>query len=806
MTAVLEHRFKVRGMDCPSCAAKVETGVARFQDASDITVNFANQVLSFRAPADGPASREVEGLVRKLGYGIERMGSSGNASEEKFRVEGMDCPSCAAKIETAVRQLDGTSEVVVNYAAQVLSVRLDPARTTPESVEKAVARLGYPTTRVTAAGTDDRQGGDAHLTDEDASVWWQTSKAKLLGALLAVAGLGLLAWATGLVSEHFAFLPTALMGLAYFGRRAIAGALAGTVFSIETLVALATGGAILIGASSEAALVNILFLVGEFLEGLAARRARDGIRALGKLIPRTALLVEGDSVRSVPIDTLSVGQLVLVRPGDRVPVDGIVTEGVSELEEAAVTGESIPVARGVGGQVVAGSINTTGAIKVKVMRRVEDNTINRIIHMVEQAQAAKAPTARLIDRFSAIYTPIAIAAAALVMVIPPLAFGADWNTWIYRGLGLLLVACPCALVLSTPAAIASALAAGARLGLLIKGGAALESIGRAQTVAFDKTGTLTLGKPVVTDVIAIAGSERAVLELAAAVEQGSSHPIARAIIDRASVEGLSVTAATEQQAVPGKSVRGIIGGAQVEISSPRHAATQGYLNEARPEIATLEEAGKTVVVIVKDKAPVGFIAVRDEARPDAAVAVARLRELGVVPVMLSGDNRRTAAAIGQALGLEARAELLPDGKLQEIARLKEHGIVVMVGDGINDAPALAAADVGIAMGGGTDVALETADAALLHERVGGVAGMIELSQSCRRNIMQNVAIALGLKAIFLVTTVTGMTGLWLAIMADTGATVLVTINALRLLRFNRSLAMGRGQQPLLASRTAEAGA
>lgn len=806
MTAVLEHRFKVRGMDCPSCAAKVETGVARLQDASNITVNFANQVLSFRAPADGPASREVEGLVRKLGYGIEPIGPPATSSEAKFRVEGMDCPSCAAKIETAVRQLEGASDVVVNFAAQVLSVRLDPARISPDTVEKAVTRLGYSTTQISSSRSGDRAGGATIPAKEDDSAWWQTSKARLMGALLVLAGLGLVAWATGLVSEHFAFLPTALLGLAYFGRRAVAGALAGTVFSIETLVSLATAGAILIGASSEAALVNILFLVGEMLEGLAARRARDGIRALGKLIPRTALLVEGDSVRSVAIDTLSVGQLVQVRPGDRVPVDGTIVEGHSELDEAAVTGESIPVARSVGGQVVAGSINTTGGLKVKVMRRVEDNTINRIIHMVEQAQAAKAPTARLIDRFSAIYTPIAIAAAALVMVAPPLAFGADWSTWIYRGLALLLVACPCALVLSTPAAIASALAAGARLGLLIKGGAALETIGRAHTVAFDKTGTLTLGKPVVTDVVAIVGSERNVLGLAAAVEQGSSHPIARAIVDRATAEGLTVTAATEQKAVPGKAVRGMVGGTQIEIASPLHAAAQGYLREPRPEIEALEEAGKTVVVIVKDKAPVGFIAVRDEARPDAAGAVARLRELGVVPLMLSGDNRRTAAAIGHALGLEARAELLPDGKLQEIAGLKEQGAVVMVGDGINDAPALAAADVGIAMGGGTDVALETADAALLHERVGGVADMIELSQRCRRNIMQNVAIALGLKAVFVVTTLTGMTGLWLAIMADTGATILVTLNALRLLRFNRGPAVPRGPQRDLGSHTVEAGA
>jgi Cd2+/Zn2+-exporting ATPase len=549
------------------------------------------------------------------------------------------------------------------------------------------------------------------------------------------------------------------------------------------LVSLATAGAVVMGASSEAALVNVLFLIGEMLEGLAARRARDGIRALGKLIPRTALLVEGDATRSVPIDSLGIGQVVLVRPGDRVPVDGKIIDGSSDLDESAVTGESIPVPKRPGGIVVAGSVNTTGALKVEVTRRVEDNTINRIIHMVEEAQATKAPTARLIDRFSYYYTPIAILTAALTMVLPPLAFGADWTTWIYRGLGLLLVACPCALVLSTPAAIASALAAGARLGLLIKGGAALEAIGSARTVAFDKTGTLTVGKPVVTDILPIAGTENALLGLAAAVEQGSSHPIARAITDRAATKRVSIPSATEQRAVPGKSVEGVVAGARIEILSPRHAASLDYVPDTHPTISVLEESGKTVVVVVKDKAPIGFIAVRDEPRPDAVAAITRVRQLGVTPIMLSGDNRRTAGAVGKALGLEARAELLPDDKLREIARLKSQGTVVMVGDGINDAPALAAADVGIAMGGGTDVALETADAALLHERVGGVADMIELSQRTRRNIAQNVVIALGLKAIFLVTTITGATGLWFAIMADTGATILVTLNALRLLRF-----------------------
>lgn len=786
MPAVLEHRFQVSGMDCPSCAAKVETAVGRFEDVSDVTVNFATQVLTFRTSADGARPAAIGDAVRKLGYGVEPIAPLPVASSatERFRVDGMDCPSCAAKIETAVRQLSGTSDIAVNFATQVLSVHLDTATTPPDAIVQTVTKLGYRTQRIAPLDAVDQVGARpaAAPIDDNQQPWWRAPKARLMALLLVVGGLGLIAWLAGL-SEQLAFLPTALIGLAYFGRRAIAGARAGTPFSIEMLVSLATAGAVVMGASSEAALVNVLFLLGEMLEGLAARRARDGIRALGKLIPRTALLVEGDATRSVQIDSLGIGQVVLVRPGDRVPVDGTIIDGSSDLDEAAVTGESIPVPKTPGSSVVAGSVNTTGALKVQVTRRVEDNTINRIIHMVEEAQATKAPTARLIDRFSRYYTPIAILVAALTMVLPPLAFGADWSTWFYRGLGLLLVACPCALVLSTPAAIASALAAGARSGLLIKGGAALEAIGSARTVAFDKTGTLTAGKPVVTDILPIDGTADALLRLAAAVEQGSSHPIARAITGRATNAGIAVPAATDQRAIAGKAVEGVVAGEHIEILSPRHAAGLGYVTDTHPTISGLEESGKTVVVVAKDKAPIGFIAVRDEPRPDAVVAINRVRQLGVTPIMLSGDNRRTAGAVGKALGLEARAELLPDDKLREIARLKRQGTVVMVGDGINDAPALAAADVGIAMGGGTDVALETADAALLHEHVGGVADMIELSQRTRRNIMQNVVIALGLKAIFLVTTITGTTGLWLAIMADTGATILVTLNALRLLRF-----------------------
>ena len=548
---------------------------------------------------------------------------------------------------------------------------------------------------------------------------------------------------------------------------------------------VAASGAIAIGAAEEAAVVIFLFGIGELLETVAAGRARAGIKALINLIPRTARIEEAGQVRKVPVERLRVGDIVMVRPGDRVPSDGEVIEGGSEVDESPVTGELVPVSKGIGGQVYAGSINANGMLRVRLTHTAADNTIARIIHLVEEAQGSKAPTARFIDRFSTYYTPAAIAVAALIMVGPPLIAGADWYIWIYRGLATLLIACPCALVISTPAAIASGLASGARRGLLIKGGAALETLGKVSTIAFDKTGTLTIGKPQVTDIIAIEGTEAEVLAKAAAVELGSSHPLGHAIIAAAEARNLTIPPAFGgSTAVPGKAVIARLKEGFVSVGSPRYALELGPVPEqVAAAVEKLEIEGKTVVLVLAEKRPIGVIAVRDEPRGDTIEGINRLKELGLRTLMLTGDNRRTGEAIGRALGLEVQFELLPGAKLAAINHLKTAGPVAMVGDGINDAPALAAADVGIAMGSGTDVALETADAALLKNRVLGVAELIALSRATLSNIWQNITIALGLKAVFLATTVFGVTSLWMAILADTGATVLVTANALRLLRW-----------------------
>ena len=725
------------------------------------------------------------------------------ASETRtWRVSGMDCASCVAKVEKAVSRLPGIQDIQVNLMTESMTARLS-ASNDPADVARAVSALGYKATlrqdpRQTAASTAHDHNGHQHGSepiasghahahgdedDEPGVPWWRTGKAKLvwlLGALVAAAYGGSLLFPA---EAYWIFVVATLVAVFPFGRRAFALARAGTPFSIETLMVVAAVGAVFIGAAEEAAIVVLLFAVGEMLENVAAGQARSGIKALADLNPRSARVERDGAVVEMPADRLSLGDIVQARPGDRIPCDGVIIEGQSALDESPVTGESVPVARGPGDAVMAGSVNTSALLRLRVTATAADNTLSRIVKMVEEATASRAPTQRFIEKFSTYWTPGAMAVSVLVILIPPLLLGGDWGTWVYRGLAVLLIACPCALVISVPAAMASGLSAGARRGLLVKGGAALETIGKAATVAFDKTGTLTAGRPRVTDVLTADGVDEAtLLRMAAGVEAGSAHPLAVAVLQAAQSREIQPPPATEASAVPGKAAIAVVEGARIAVGSPSYAAERGAdLSALSRQITAFEEQGKTAVVVLRDGYALGVLALRDEPREDARDAVAALKAMGVASVMLTGDNERTGRAIAGTLGMEVRAGLLPDQKLREIEALKARGPVVMVGDGINDAPALAAASVGVAMGGGTAVALETADAALLRERVSGVVELVALSRATLSNIKQNVAVAVGLKLVFLVTTLTGTTGLWLAILADTGATVLVTLNALRLL-------------------------
>jgi Cd2+/Zn2+-exporting ATPase len=729
----------------------------------------------------------------------------------------MDCASCASKIDTAVRRMPGVEDVSVSVTAGTMTVSHD-ANSDLAAIGKKVTGLGYDVAQLSAdlsakqeaphqhgsccAHDHDDHHDHSHSSDgpvvaapaveglhghdhaPNSGPWWDSKKGRttiLAGVALAVAyGVGHLFPTI----QIYAFTLAMLVGLLPIARRAIMAAFAGTPFSIEMLMTIAALGALFINATEEAAAVVFLFLVGELLEGVAAGKARESIKSLAALVPETALLEDAGRTREVPAETLDVGAVILVRPGGRISADGVIVSGNSSIDEAPVTGESVPVNKGVDDTVFAGTVNGDAALRVRVTAAAQDNTIARVVKLVEEAQEKKAPTERFIDRFSKYYTPAVVLVAALVAVIPPIVMGADWSEWVYKGLAILLIGCPCALVISTPAAIAASLSAGARRGLLMKGGAVLEGLGKLTAIALDKTGTLTEGKPKVTDILPFDLAETDVLRLAAALETGSSHPLALSILAKAEEKGVVIPAAQDAKALGGKGVTAIVEGQEIFLGSPRAAAERVAVpSQYLATITALNDEGKTVSVLLVGGKLAGAIAMRDEPRADAMSGLSLLKQQGIKIVMLTGDNKRTADAIGQTLGIEVRAELMPQDKQRIVGELKAQGFVVgKVGDGINDAPALAAADIGIAMGGGTDVALETADAAILHGRVADIAHMVDLSKRTMRNIHQNIAMSLGLKLVFLVTTIIGVTGLWPAILADTGATVLVTLNALRLLR------------------------
>ncbi|MFM5432190.1 zinc/cadmium/mercury/lead-transporting ATPase [Aeromonas veronii] len=702
-------------------------------------------------------------------------------SRHSWQVLGMDCPSCARKIETAVSRVSGVQQARVLFATEKLVVDLAPGLS-PDPVTAAVLAAGF---QLKGA-----QANTAHTITKEATR--QSPLLTTLGKYWQPLSLASLMLVAALLPKEFGqplFTLATLWGLWPISRKAWALTKSGSPFAIETLMTVAAVGALFLGETAEAAMVLLLFMLGEHLEAYAAGRARAGVTALMALVPDKALRIrttaEGVVREEVGADELRPGDIIEIAPGARLPADARLLDKLGAFDESALTGESIPVERRQGDKVPAGSLAADRVLSLEVVSEPGNNAIDRILHLIEEAESQRAPIERFIDRFSRWYTPAMMLAALLVVVVPPLAFGQSWDEWIYRGLALLLIGCPCALVISTPAAVTSALAAATRQGALIKGGAALERLAHIDTVAFDKTGTLTLGTPQLTELVSLNGQpETELLALAAAIEQGSHHPLARAVVANATEQGLTLAEARDLRALPGMGVEGRINGELWQLLAPSRIATLSKDQQA--QIAMLEKQGKTVVVLCQssgDQAlPVALLALRDQIRPEAAAALQELNRLGLNSIMLTGDNPRAAEAIATELGMGWRAGLLPENKVEEIAKLASSQKVAMIGDGINDAPAMKRASIGISMGGGTDVALETADAALTHNQLGGIAAMIRLSRAALANIHQNIALALGLKAIFLVTSLLGITGLWIAVLADTGATALVTANALRLLR------------------------
>ena len=702
---------------------------------------------------------------------------------KSWLVSGMDCPACARKIEKAVSNIKGVIEAKVLFATEKLVVKFDD-ESLADTIEQVSIKTGFPLTEV----------GSKKEKQQPETFWQAHIQPNLQIIAIAAAMLfaALLKSTSPQLSEGL-FTVTCLLGLYPVAKKAVQLARSGTPFAIETLMSVAALGALYLGETAEAAMVLLLFLIGERLEAFASSRARSGVQALMALVPENATkIINGERVE-VAVSDLVPGDVIEVAAGSRLPADGQLITDAASFDESALTGESVPVEHIEDNSIMAGAVVVDKVVRITITSKQGENAIDRILHLIEEAESRKAPLERFLDKFSRWYTPLMMLVALLVIITPPLLFSQPWETWVYRGLALLLIACPCALVISTPAAITSGLAAAAKRGALIKGGAALEQLGKIQTIAFDKTGTLTEGKPQVTDIQALSGWQQdAMLRVVGAIEVGSTHPLAQSLVAKVKELNVEIPESHNKKALIGSGVEGDVDGIKYQVLSPSKV-TFDLGADVVSQIETLEGEGKTVVVALELKhqaestgqvaTVIGLIAWQDTLRSDAKLAIERLNDLGIQSIMLTGDNPRSAAAISSKIGMQYKASLLPSDKVTYVEELSRQSHVAMVGDGINDAPAMKTANVGIAMGGGTDVALETADSALTHNRLTELPAMIELSQATMNNIRQNVALALGLKGVFLVTSLLGITGLWVAVLADSGATALVTLNALRLLRF-----------------------
>jgi Zn2+/Cd2+-exporting ATPase len=729
---------------------------------------------------------------------------SENVNQKTYTVRGMDCADCARTVEKGVRRLDGVRTVQVDFATGKLHLTGDVSA---DALRARLEALGY--------GLED-EAGESRTGQQPGGVFGfalyllrerPTQMALVGGVIILLATLlGLLpAVTTGVVNALYTV--AMLIAVHPIARSGLRTLLINRDFNINLLMTIAAFGAIVIGEYIEAAVVIFLFAIGEALEGYTADRARGSLRELMTLAPARAIRLNGDPAlmrveEDVPVEALRVGDTILVKPGERIPMDGEVLRGESGVNQAPITGESIPVHKGAGDGVFAGTINGDGALEITVTHLAADNTLSRIIKLVEEAQSVRAPSQRVVDRFARIYTPAVVVVAALVAVIPPLVFGAPFydtaNTqgWLYRALALLVIACPCALVISTPVTIISAITAAARRGVLIKGGAHLEMLGQVKALAFDKTGTLTRGQPVVTQFRAVdcpTGTTCVLcddlLALASAVERRSTHPLAQAVVNAAEARDLAEVYAPAEavESLAGRGVRGVVDGKAVTIGSHRLFDTDyPHSAEVCGWIESAEAQGQTTMLLDDGDRVRGFVAVADQPRSESRQVIADLRGLGLETVMLTGDNHTVAQAVGGLVGVDdVRADLLPEGKVSAIDDLRrKYDQVAMVGDGINDTPALAAATVGIAMGGaGSAQALETADIALMADDLKQLPYAVQLARLARRLIAQNIGLSLGLKLVFVLLALAGSTTMWMAVLADMGMSLAVTLNGMRPLRW-----------------------
>lgn len=767
--------YRIENMDCPTEEALIRSKLAGLAGVAGLEFNLMQRTLAVRHEL--PSLSPVEQALKAIGMQAVRMDQASAEQTTKLSIAKMDCPTEETLIRNKLGTVAGVADLDFNLMQRTLSVR--HANQVLPDVLVALQALGFEAQVVDTAEVASPSAAPVTTPTN----WWP------LGISLVTASAAeAVYWLHN--GNHWSVVVLALVavftgGLSTYKKGWIA--LKNRNLNMNALMSIAVTGAMLIGHWPEAAMVMVLFALAEVIEAKSLDRARNAIRGLLDLTPEQATVQQADGTwREVGAKQITIGARVRVKPGERIALDGEVLEGRSAVNQAPITGESLPVEKSPGDSVFAGTINESGSFEYRVTALANNSTLARIIHAVEAAQGSRAPTQRFVDQFARWYTPVVFGVAIAVALLPPLFMGAAWLDWIYRALVLLVVACPCALVISTPVSIVSGLAAAARHGILIKGGVYLEEGRKLRWLALDKTGTITHGKPAQTDFVtwgnALASDSRSI---AASLAARSDHPVSKAVAQAAQTDGVALLDVAELNALPGRGVQGQINGATYHLGNHRMLEELGQCTpELEQRIAALETAGKTVVMLVGAKAVHALFAVADTIKDSSRTAIAELHALGINTMMLTGDNPHTAQAIAAQAGIDrAQGNLLPDDKLREVEQLARSGKVGMVGDGINDAPALARADIGFAMGAaGTDTAIETADVALMDDNLRKIPTFVRLSRATAQVLMQNIVLALGIKAVFLVLTFTGQATMWMAVFADMGASLLVVGNGLRLLR------------------------
>lgn len=758
------------GNECARCSHKLKEGLKQVQGVRDASLDSTAGTVTLLFDPDHISFDLLERKARELGCALAQQ-----FSHRTLTLTGLDCADCAIKLEKSISKMPGVVWVGANFAGSKLSVEYEADKIKIDKVIETINNLGY--------GVEEDGAPVAEATFRQ-----RHAKALTTGLSGLLLVLGLVSGNSGLnpLISHLFYAASIVVGGFNVARSALFS-LKLLSFDMNFLVTAAVIGAMIIGEWFDGAMVVFLFAVGTALESYSMERARRIIGSLVDLSPREARIRHLDHEETVAIEKIKIGDVMIVKPGEKIAMDGTVVAGLSSVDQASVTGESVPVDIGAGDHVFAGTINQYGSLEIKVTHLAAENTIAKITHMVEEAQAHKAPTQVFTERFGRYYTPVVMSLAVAIAVIPPALLGLPLQEWLRRALVLLVVACPCSLIISTPVALVSAIGSAAKNGVLIKGGAYLEAAGDISVFAFDKTGTLTTGLPEVTDIVSFGGhSEHDIIELAAAVEARSEHPMAKAILKAAKERGAQILKVREFQAVPGSGAYARLDSQLCFVGSWKFFEERLLPLQAKPDILHLEKAGKTVIFVGSEDELMGAVALADKVRVQTREAMSALRELGLEHlVMLTGDNEPTAGLVADAVGVDAfHAELLPEDKVDLIANLRQrYGGVGMVGDGVNDAPALAAATVGIAMGAaGTDIALETADIALMSDDTTKLAYTVALSHRAMHVIKQNIVFSLAVVAVLIVATLGGYLNLTLGIVGHEGSALAVIFNGMRLLK------------------------